>query len=83
MVSAVSNQTWWHIFGGEVDTGKLFDGDPNGVIGWASLIAGPSKKGPEEAKDFTIEDLGYLGSYDHEPSEEEKEAWTPENYRDE
>lgn len=74
---------WWHVFGGEVDSGLILgDDEPSGTLAWATVTAGPTKKGPDDAQHMEFEGLSYRGSYNHEPSDEEKDAWTPENYQD-
>jgi hypothetical protein len=70
---------WWHAFAGP--------GDLGGDEIWQFILVGPATKGPESARELTMKGLGgevpYLTSWDHYPSEEEKAATTPEEFRDE
>lgn len=69
---------WWHMYAGVV---------PAAGNAYCSIVAGPSEKGPEHASQVSFAGeytkLAYVTSFDHEPSEQEKEAHTPERYRDE
>ena len=74
-------QMWWHAYGG-VDEGGI----------WMMVIASESPMHPEEmAPKYPFFDttgfdgkpirLDYIRSWDHEPTEDEKEFVTPEEYR--
>lgn len=77
---------WWHYFGGEV---KGLTVDPDGLA-WAAVVAGEATMSPDEvAKRFPTRKapmgegtLTYLGSFDHDPTELERAAMEPEEYRD-
>lgn len=68
---------WWHAFGRVRD-------DLGGC--WQLVIISPSGTPPEEVKRFAsgreVSWGDYLTSWDHEPSEAEKDAVTPAVYRD-
>lgn len=72
---------WWHAWGGVILIDE-FEGD------WATVILGPSIISPEEVEstepvtEVTALGLNYLTTWDHEPSEAEKEKLIPEEYRD-
>jgi hypothetical protein len=74
---------WWHAWGGILPDDADF-----GAGCWATVVLGPSFRHPEEVplwerpENVTKLDLKYLRSWDHHPSDEEKEALTPEEYRD-
>lgn len=75
---------WWHVFGGEMGTGV-----------WATIMASESDLPPDDPKiagGLDLPDLvdkdgewhaAHLHSFGYEPSEEEKDALTPERFRDE
>jgi hypothetical protein len=66
---------WWHAFGAEV-----------AGLGWVQLMAGPGSSEPGDVRENSIPfegaALSYLTSWDHEPSEREKESVQPEQYRE-
>lgn len=66
--------TWWHAYG------KVRD-DLGGC--WQLVVAGPASQGPDVAKTLDISGCPYITSWDHQPSDAEKDAITPEEYRDE
>ncbi len=77
-----STTTWWHTFGAEVEG-----------LGWVQMIVGPGSSGPDaigksghRLRDTSIPyegtELPYLTSWDHDPSEAEKESVQPEQYRE-
>lgn len=72
-----SEPLWWHVFGG-VGTEGVLEGC------WALLIGGESPAPPDEIDQHPegLEWATYLGSFDHDPTDEEREAMTPEQYRD-
>ena len=54
-----------------------------------TLIVGPTEKGPDDldnngtrVRDATVGDAPYLTSFDHEPSDLEKDRLQPEEYRE-
>lgn len=66
---------WWHAFGRVRD-------EWGGI--WQLTVVSPSTVAPAEAAALGAESWGpYLTSWDHEPTDEEKEAVTPEEFRDE
>jgi hypothetical protein len=75
---------WWHVYGTEA-SGLAEDpetGEPS--PSWVTVVAGDSPAEPSEVKDLAVAVFGtmatYRGSYDHKPSEAEKELWTPDEY---
>jgi hypothetical protein len=76
----MSEQYWWHAWGGVMAEGTEFEGC------WATVILGPSFVSPENVlttepiDDVVRLGLTYLHTWDHEPSDDEKEALTPEEY---
>lgn len=74
--------SYWHAWGGIMAEGTDFAGC------WATIVLGPSIVIPEAAGGTTpppdVSRLGlhYLTTWDHEPSDEEKAALTPEEYLD-
>lgn len=70
--------SWWHAFGHvREDLGGCYQ----------LVVYGGSDMGPDEVQEIapTLADQlgGYLASWDHQPSELEKETVTPAEYRDE
>jgi hypothetical protein len=69
---------WWHAFGRRLpDDHNLAPG------GWHFIVAGPGTATPDDARDIVIDGADYLASFDHEPTDDEREALTPAEYRDE
>lgn len=66
----------WHVYGKEHTSGDLA-----GV--YATVVAGPTIKGPTELKRAGVSDMGmtYLASFDHEPSDLEKDQVQPRAFR--
>jgi hypothetical protein len=82
------NARWWHVYGAEVRNaqwgGLDEDGRPNPV--WLYQTYGESTKPPSQVPDDISSGddvLLRLGSFDHEPTDAELDALTPERYRDE
>jgi hypothetical protein len=76
-------QLWWHCYGG-ITTEECSWGEGH----WCMVILGESTKGAEEVDD-NIQPAGtwttplmHLHSYDHDPTDEEKQKITPVDYRD-
>lgn len=65
---------WWHAYG------KVRD-DLGGC--WQLVVVGPATAGPDVAAEIEMSDCPYLTSWDHYPSDAEKDEVTPEDYRDE
>lgn len=66
---------WWHAYG-------MVREDWGGV--WQLTVISPSTVPPEIAADLGADAWGpYLTSWDHEPTDAEKNEVTPEEYRDE
>jgi hypothetical protein len=71
---------WWHAFGRV----RVLGGDEV----WQLTVISPSTVPPEgvaeQLADRTADAWGdYLASWDHEPSDEEKDAVAPEDFREE
>lgn len=65
---------WWHAYGGvREDLGDC----------WELAVAGPAEQGPEVARGLHMAGQPYLASWNHEPTDLEKEIVTPADYRDE
>lgn len=82
------SQLWWHVYGAEIaDLAEDEDGNPG--MSWGLLILGESTRSPDDERipDMVPRVLGaeakYLASFDHDPTEEERDALAPEEYRDE
>lgn len=82
MSTQMSTQLWWHMYGGTFDSKDI----------WIETITGGSSKHPndipkndsmvlEDLENLGRVELHYLGSFNHEPSHQEKEDLTPERYR--
>lgn len=71
---SLDGQTYWHAYGGVRD-------DLGGCFQLA--VIGPATASPDDALDLDIGGQPYLTSWDHKPSELEKEEVTPPEYRDE
>lgn len=77
------NGKWWHAWGGIMDEGTEFEGC------WATVVLGPSFVTPQEAVSTTPPDdvvrlgLEYLTTWDHEPTQAEKDSLELEEYWDE
>jgi hypothetical protein len=75
---------WWHVFGGVTKDSCQWGGGH-----WAMVIVGETTMTIEAVKeqgppgDGSDVDLAYLTSFDHDPTDEEREALMPEAYRDE
>jgi hypothetical protein len=65
---------WWHAYGAVRE-------DLGGC--WQLVVVGPAEKGPEVAQGMEFSGCPYLASWDHHPSDAEKDEITPEEYRDE
>lgn len=74
--TTTSTGPWWHAFG------KVRE-EWGGV--WQLTVVSPSTTPPAEVAERDTHDAWgpYLTSWDHEPSDAEKDAVTPEAYRDE
>lgn len=71
----MSERRWWHAW-------SLVREDCGDVH--QLTVIGPAEKGPETAETLGLDAWGrYVGSWDHEPSDAEKDAVTPEEYRHE
>ena len=83
MMDETTEPRWWHVYGGVVE-----------VLGtWTTVVVGPSPLGPNDLSKTGIRvrelripsygsDLTFLDSFDHEPSEREKDMFAPEEYRE-
>ena len=80
-------QQWWHVFGGEIPD-MAVDADGNPSPAWGALTVGPAGRGADdEVREMTFPmsaggEAHYLATFDHEPTEAEKDALAPEKYRD-
>jgi hypothetical protein len=81
--SGETKQLWWHCYGG-ITTDQCEWGEGH----WCMVTFGESSKDPEEMNE-TIDPnhnwttpMMYLKSFDHDPTEEEKQKITPLDYRD-
>jgi hypothetical protein len=74
--------TWWHIYGAVVPD-----------LGWVQITLGSTQYGPDDVGargtvlrqtriPFEGNELSWLGAFDHEPSDVEKDSFTPEGYGD-
>jgi hypothetical protein len=82
------NTRWWHVYAAEVHSaqwgGLDEDGQPNPI--WQYQTYGESTKPPSEVPDSITSGgdvLPRLASFDHDPTDAELDALTPERYRDE
>ena len=79
MTTAEPSGPWWHAFG-RVRT------DWGGEV-WQLTVVSPSGTPPDEVARFAAGREAawgdYLTSWDHEPTDDEKAAVTPPDYRDE
>lgn len=64
---------WWHAYGGVME----------GLGCYQLVVVGPAEQGPDVALDLHMGGQPYLASWDHEPTDLEKETVTPREYRDE
>lgn len=88
----MTQKLWWHFYGAEVP-GLAEDKDGNPKPAWVTMMAGEATIGPDEptVSGGRIQDplhykdvpLAYLASWDHEPTQAERDAVTPEEYHDE
>jgi hypothetical protein len=70
---------WWHVYGGITPE----DHDWGGGL-WVLTIFGENTKPPETMPpDGPFPYLSYLASFDHDPTDPEREALTPPDYQDE
>jgi len=70
---------WWHVYGGITPE----DHDWGGGL-WVLTIFGENTKPPETMPpDGPFPYLSYLASFDHDPTDPEREALTPPEYQDE
>ena len=66
-------QLWWHAYGGVVE-------DFGGC--WQLAVYGPGTASPKTASELDgPSGTRYLASWDHAPSDAEKDEITPEDYR--
>ena len=82
---------WWHVFGAEIpNMSEDEHGNPGSAF--ALRIYGDSELGPDDLTEKhkadadeemfgEIATVRYLGSFDHDPTDEEREALTPEAFR--
>lgn len=78
-METMKTKCWWHVYGGV-----------SGDVGWVMVIAGESDQSPERVDNqittalfshtMTKYVLKHLASFEHEPTEAEKKALTPEEY---
>lgn len=72
---------WWHAFG-RIREFPRTDGQPPDLAHQLTVI-GPALAGPGQAESMAAVSWGdYLTSWDHEPSNWEKNAVTPEEFQD-
>jgi len=72
---------WWHAYG-RVREFERDDGQPADQA-YQLTVIGPAEASPERARALGAESWGgYLTSFDHEPSNREKAAITPEEFRE-
>lgn len=72
---------WWHAFG-RVRNLAPEGAEPAEV--WQLTVVSPSTVDPDRAAALGADAWGdYLTSWDHEPTDDEKNAVTPPDYRDE
>ncbi len=76
---------WWHVYGGEVpDLAEDEDGNPGPC--WGLVVLGESTMAPEDLPDFAVsvspvlQHMDYLDSFDHDPTDHERESFTPTEY---
>lgn len=83
-VAVPDTTQWWHTYGGVAT-----EGDMAGL--WMQVTAGPTSEPPDgvNGKGVPLKEmfresnpyLKYLGSFNHEPSELEKDKLAPDDYR--
>lgn len=83
---------WWHVYGAEVPGLAKSDETGEPRPGWMQVTLGGCTVGPDDVResgepvkqalDITGNLLDYLGSWDHEPFDQEIAPLVPENYRD-
>lgn len=77
---------WWHVYGGEIpDQAEDEDGNPGPC--WGLVILGESTMAPGDIpEDFAqsssglLRHMDYLDSFNHDPSDDERDALTPTEY---
>lgn len=80
-VTAAGRPLYWHVFGGSIQSKK------KGRKNFAYFTAGPvTKPADAEVRSTTIpgtdgETFSYLGTFDHDPSDAERSALAPKEYR--
>lgn len=77
-----TKQLWWHAFGTPMKEDSEFPGT------FMLVILGPAAFGPDDdhqgqpVKEALVSGAPYLGSWDHAPSEVEKDKLRPEEFRE-
>jgi len=85
-LTSMTATLWWHAYGGLAqDMSKDVDGNLSPAH--ALIVLGESSTHPDDLPatipgNSFYDELSHLRSFDHEPSEEERQDITPEEYRD-
>ena len=83
----MTGRLWWHVYGGEIPDLSVAD-DGSLAPGWALVKMSESSVSPDDlaaklpAVSTGFGDVPYLASFDHDPTPDEIEALTPEEYRE-
>lgn len=73
---------WWHVYGHVVPEGDFAGCWRMAILGEASIGPGETTLTGETPETTLIDGMPWLGSLDHEPTDDEKNALTPEAFRD-
>jgi len=82
----MSEKLYWHLYGGLMHHPED-NGDPELAV-WASLLFGESTQETPALAEIQQSAMGYSGTlphlhtWDYEPSEAEKDSFTPDKYKE-